>query len=47
MNNSFTESDLVQSTAPIYIDAVNLVLGIRRAQEEVNFTNCEVSCLVN
>ena len=47
VNDGFTESDLVQSTAPIYMDAVNLALGIRRAQEEVDLINREVSRLVN
>ena len=47
VNNSFTESDLVQLIASIYMDAVNLALGIRRAQEEVDLINREVSRLVN
>ena len=47
VNNSFTESDLLRSTTPLYMDAVSLGLEIRRVQEEVDLINSEVSRLVN
>ena len=48
VNSGLTESDPLRSTTPLYMDAVSLGLGIRRAQEEVDLINSrsEVSRLM-